>query len=309
MTWIIKLFLRNDTINKYPLIMLKKHKLPLVALAIIVIGFIVFIILQYSNLSLLNPKGPIARAERDLAFVAVFLMLIVAVPMTASTFIIAYRYRAGNKNTKHEPDKQAGKMRVISWWAIPTVIVLILGFIIWKDTHKLDQYRPIESSVQPITIQVVALRWKWLFIYPKHGIATVNFIQFPEKTPINFELTADEAPMNSLWIPALGGQTYAMTGMSTKLHLMADNPGDFRGSAAELSGSGFSGMKFIARSSTQKDFEAWVQKIKQSSKVLDSAEYERLILPSENNSTSYYSSTEGDLYNKIITKYMAGMNH
>jgi len=284
-------------------------KLPLVVLSILVIGFIIFIILQYSNLALLNPMGPIAKAERDLAFTVVLLMLIVAIPMTFSTFIIAYKYRVGNKNTKYEPDQQAGKLKIISWWAIPSVIVLILGFIIWKDTHKLDQYRPIDSSVQPITIQVVALRWKWLFIYPKYGIATVNFIQFPEKTPINFELTADEAPMNSLWIPALGGQTYAMTGMSTKLHLMADNLGDFNGSAAELSGSGFSGMKFIARASTQSDFESWVQEVKQSSKVLDSAEYERLILPSENNSALYYSSTDGDLYNKIINKYMAGMNH
>lgn len=289
--------------------MLKKSKLPLIVLSVLVIGFIVFIILQYSNLALLNPKGPIARAERDLGFVVVFLMLIVAIPMTVSTFIIAYKYRAGNKNAKYEPDKQAGTLKIISWWAIPSVIVLILGFIIWKDTHRLDQYRPIESNVQPITIQVVALRWKWLFIYPKYNIAAVNFVQFPEKTPINFELTADKAPMNSLWIPELGGQIYAMTGMSTKLHLMADSIGDFRGSAAELSGSGFSGMNFIARASNEKDFESWVRGVKKSSKVLDSVEYERLILPSENNSASYYSSTEGDLYNKIIMKYMADMNH
>lgn len=183
------------------------------------------------------------------------------------------------------------------------IIVATIAAITWKATHHLDPYKPINSKVEPVKIQVVALRWKWLFIYPKQNIATINFVQFPKDTPVNFELTSD-APMNSFWIPSLSGQIYAMTGMSTKLHLVADKEGDYPGSAAEINGVGFSGMKFTARSSTKDQFDEWVAGVKRDGKALSAKSYEKLSLPSINESVAHYSSVESGLYNKIIMKYM-----
>lgn len=261
------------------------------------------ILVNGSNIAVLNPKGIIALQERNLMSIAFVLMLLVIIPLFVFTFFIAWKYRASNTKAAYAPDSDHNTKLEFLWWAMPAVIILTLAVITWKSTHELDPYKPLKVSVRPITIQVIALQWKWLFIYPEQNIAAVNFIQFPERTPINFELTAD-APMNSFWIPSLGGQIYAMAGMRTQLHLIADSPGDFAGSAAEISGRGFSGMKFIARASSQADFDAWVQSIKQSSNTLDLTEYNNLTEPSENNPVVFYSSTGENLYNKIIMKYM-----
>jgi cytochrome o ubiquinol oxidase subunit 2 len=150
---------------------------------------------------------------------------------------------------------------------------------------------------------VVALQWKWLFIYPGQNIATVNFVQFPENTPVNFIITAD-APMNSFWIPQLGGQIYAMPGMSTQLHLMANGAGSYRGVSANLSGQGFADMKFIAKSSSSADFKRWVHSVSYSHNALSLAGYDKLALPSQNNLPAAYSSKPTGLYDTIITKYM-----
>jgi cytochrome o ubiquinol oxidase subunit 2 len=157
----------------------------------------------------------------------------------------------------------------------------------------------LESNTKPLKIQVVALQWKWLFIYPEQGIATVNFVQFPEQTPINFEITAD-APMNSFWIPQLGGQIYAMPGMVAKLHLIADKEGSYRGSSANLSGKGFAGMKFIAKSSSEADFEAWVDSVRQSGPI----DYTKVAEPSEYAPAAFYSLSDDNLFNQIVMKYM-----
>ena len=173
-----------------------------------------------------------------------------------------------------------------------------------ESTHNLDPYKPITSNVAPITIQVVALDWKWLFIYPEQNIATVNFIQIPVGTPINFRITGD-APMNSFWIPQLAGQVYAMAGMDTRLSLMASEEGEYAGLSANYSGFGFSGMKFVAKASTQESFDAWVETVRQSPTTLSMDEYTVLAQKSRNNIASYYSSVEENLYGKIIMKYMA----
>ena len=167
-----------------------------ILLELVILGYI---FLGNANLQLLNPKGPIAQAQRDLGFIVVAIMMVVAIPMTLSTFFIAYKFREHGM-AKYDPDMKTSRSRVLLWWLIPTVIVLILATFIWKDTHRLDPYKPLESNIKPLIIQVVALQWKWLFIYPEQNIATVNYIQFPQDTPISFELTAD-APMNSFWIP------------------------------------------------------------------------------------------------------------
>jgi len=182
-------------------------------------------------------------------------------------------------------------------------IILILAVLTWNSSHDLDPFKPIVSDKPPITIQVVALQWKWLFIYPQQNIASVNIIQFPNQTPINFEVTAD-APMNSFWIPQLGGQIYAMPGMSTQLHLMADTEGTYRGSSANISGKGFAGMNFSAKSTSQADFDQWVALVHQTRNNLSLAKYNNLAKPSQNNPLSYYSSSQSGLYDRVVMKYM-----
>jgi cytochrome o ubiquinol oxidase subunit 2 len=277
----------------------------LLIIGLIVIGILILVFYAISNnIALLNPKGIIALQERNIIYLDVFLMFLVVIPMFIIALLIAHKYKEDSKKAKYVPDWKNSKLLVLVWWTVPAVLVLVLAVINWKNTHALDPFAPLESNVKSLTIQVIALRWKWLFIYPEQNIATVNYIQFPVDTPINFELSSDDAPMNSFWIPQLGGQMYAMTGMGTKLHLIANTIGDFSGSAAEINGAGFSGMRFVARSSSNEDFERWVEKVHKSSKTLDADEYDMLSKPSENNPVVFYSSTVPGLYNKIIMKYM-----
>jgi cytochrome o ubiquinol oxidase subunit II len=251
-----------------------------------------------------DPQGPIALQERNLIILAVLLMLVVAIPMLITLYMFAWRYRAGNKKaTKYDPEHTGSVPKQILWWVIPAVIIVILGFIDWKSTHALDPYKPIVSSNPPITVEVVALQWKWLFIYPVQGIATVNYLEFPEQTPVHFELTAD-APMSSFWIPELGSQIYAMAAMQTQLDLLASTTGEYDGKDTEINGAGYAGMTFTAQSVTQDDFNAWVASVKQSSSSLTTDAYSALAEPSEYVPPAYYSSVDPDLYDTILMKYM-----
>lgn len=283
--------------------MSKKSKY--IVLFIIVIGFISIAIwyLHGTNIAVLNPKGPIAHQERNLIYVALALSLIVVIPVFTLTGLFAWRYREGNTKAKYSPDLAGNRIAETIWWVIPTALITVLAVITWRASHSLDPYKPISSVNKPLTIQVVALDWKWLFIYPQQNIASVNFFQFPNNTPLNFEITSD-APMNSFWIPQLGGQIYAMPGMSTQLHLMATSYGSYNGSSANISGEGFANMTFIAKSTSKADFNTWVSSVKHSSKQLGSSQYESLRLPSQNNPISFYSSTANGLYNTIVDKYI-----
>jgi cytochrome o ubiquinol oxidase subunit II len=257
-----------------------------------------------ANFALLSPKGVIAAGQKHVLLTSVLLMFVLAVPFYIATFLIIHRYKVDNNNdTLYQPDLSGTTFKQMLLWVLPAALVFCLSVIIWKSSHALDPFKEIRSDSKPITIQVVALDWKWLFIYPEHNIATVNFVEFPENTPINFVLTAD-APMNSFWIPELGGQMYAMAGMSTKLNLMAGQQGEFRGSAAEINGDGFSGMNFIAKSVSGSEYEQWINSVKQSNLILSSEEYSKLANPSKNNSVVYYSSADTSLYNNILSKYM-----
>lgn len=195
------------------------------------------------------------------------------------------------------------KLAEFFWWGIPLLFTAIIAVITWQQTHALDPYKPIESDKKPLKIQVVALQWKWLFIYPEENIASLNFFQIPVGTPIHFEITAD-APMNSFWIPHLGGQIYAMPAMRTQLHLIANNPGDFRGSSANISGVGFADMHFITRASSEVDFQQWVEFAKNSSKTLGLEEYNQMVAPSRANPPETFQLGEKGLFNHIIMKYM-----
>lgn len=259
--------------------------------------------IQSATFALLSPKGIIAAQEKSLMLTALMLMLSVVAVVFALYFFVVWKYRANNSQSRYSPESDSQRAFWLIW-LIPGSVIFIIAGLIWETTHELDPYRPLNLPVKPLTVQVVALRWKWLFIYPEQRIASVNFLQFPEKTPLNLELTAD-APMNSFWIPQLGGQMYAMTGMSTSLHLMAQEAGDYQGSAAEISGQGFAGMRFLARSSAPEDFNGWVSRVKATGASLDWAEYKRLSQPSENEAPRTYALTDVDLYNSIMAQFMA----
>jgi len=254
------------------------------------------------NMTLLDPKGQVGLDERNLIITATLLMLLVVVPVIVMTFLFAWKYRASNTDAVYTPKWSHSTKIEIAVWAVPVLIIIALGYVTYKSTHALDPYKPLESDVKPITIEVVAMDWKWLFIYPEQGIATVNKIVFPANTPINFKITSD-AVMNSFFIPALGGQIYAMAGMQTKLHLIANENAEMDGISANYSGAGFTGMKFKAISTTQEEFDAWISEVKKAPKQLEQAEYAALSKPSQNNPVALYSSVTPNLFQTIVDKY------
>ncbi len=251
---------------------------------------------------LLNPKGPIASDERDLLITAVLLMLIIVLPVIVLTCVIAYRYRASNTSAKYDPKFHSLKLE-ITWWVLPIIIIAILGTITWISTHKLDPYKPIDSNVKPIKVQVISLQWRWLFIYPEQHIATMNFVEFPVNTPIDFEITSD-APMNSFVIQQLAGQIYSMAGMKTQLHLLASEKGDYRGLSVAFSGDGFSNMFFTAHVVDQAEFNEWVVKTQNVNNPLTLNSYNALALPSEDTKTMFFNVVDDALFDEVIKKYM-----
>ncbi|PCI76768.1 ubiquinol oxidase subunit II [Candidatus Aerophobetes bacterium] len=282
---------------------MKTIKSLLIAAVIIGVLALLGVYIANNNIPVLQPQGLIASKEKHLIVTCVLLMLIVVVPVYILAIVFAVRYRKSNEKARHEPDWEHNTIAEVCWWGIPLVIIAILSVIIWKSSHDLNPFKPLDSNKKPLVVQVVALEWKWLFLYPEQGIATVNWVQFPADTPINFQITAD-APMNSFWIPALGGQIYAMPGMRAKLHLIADKPGEYRGVSANMSGTGFAGMTFTAKSCTEQDFDHWVQTVQSQGGVMDEETYTHLLEPSQYHSVTTYGSMENDLFKKIIMKYM-----
>lgn len=253
-------------------------------------------------------EGHIADRQRELIYFALLLSLVVVVPVFVLLGIIIWRYRASNTKAKYSPHLDGNRALEFIWWAIPSVLIVILSVVTWRASHELDPYKPLTMNAKPVTVQVVALQWKWLFIYPEEGIATVNYLQVPEKTPINFQITSD-APMNSFWIPQLGGQVYAMSGMNTKLHLIADHVGTYDGSSANISGEGFASMRFKVDSRTATDYHTWTQQIRAASPNLTAKSYDELAKPSKFAPVTYYGSVEPNLYDTIVMKYMAPDHH
>lgn len=280
-----------------------KFKFLIGILAIILGVCAIVFVLTHESALVTHPKGIIAQNQLTLIQTIILLMLIVTVPAMVLFYLFAWIYRSKNSKTVHEPEKNLSAWGELILWIIPTLVVMPMIVITWYAAHELDPYQPIKSDVKPLKIQVVALDWKWLFIYPEQGIAALNFVQFPAQVPIHFELVADGSPMNSFWIAQLSGQIYAMTGMITQLHLMADEPGEYAGRAAEINGAGYADMTFVAKSTTQKEFEAWVAKVKASKEKLNHAVYSDLVKPSTNLPVTLYSSVEKDLFSYIAMKY------
>jgi cytochrome o ubiquinol oxidase subunit 2 len=293
--------MRKPVINK---------KVKIVFIGLLAIAFVTVAASYINSLSIdiLNPKGVIAAKQYNLLVFTTILGFIVVVPVFIITIAIAWRYREGNTKAAYTPNASTNRLAETIWWGIPVVLIIILSIVTWISTYDLDPHKPLASNVKPLTVQVVALDWKWLFIYPEQNIATVNLVQFPVNTPVNFEITAD-APMNSFWIPQLGGQIYAMAGMTTKLNLNATENGEYKGSSANISGEGFAGMKFTAKASSQTDFDHWVTLVKKSQNHLTNDEYDKLATKSQNNPTTYYASSAEGLYDTILMKYMAPAAH
>lgn len=276
----------------------------LIILLVLGAGALLTLYIASHNIAVLEPKGLISGQERDLIVTCSLLMLVVVVPVLILTFVFAWKYRESNEKSKHTPDWEHNYIAEMCWWGVPFVIIVILAVITWKTSHELNPFKPIITEKKPVEIQAVALNWKWLFIYPEQGIATINFVQFPEKTPINFEITAD-APMNSFWIPQLGGQIYAMPSMRSKLYLLANERGSYSGRSSNISGKGFAGMVFTAKSTSDEEFNEWVDSVSGSAKSLNMESYDELVKPSEYDPVSYYILSDKDLFNKIIMKYAA----
>ncbi|MBB2978445.1 cytochrome o ubiquinol oxidase subunit 2 [Paraburkholderia tropica] len=254
---------------------------------------------------LLDPKGSVGVAEKELIATATWAMLLVVVPVILLTLYFAWRYRASNRDATYAPKWAHSTAIEVVVWTIPAIIILFLAILTWKTTHELDPYKPLESNTKPINVEVVALDWKWLFIYPDLGIASVNQLAVPVGTPVNFRITSDSV-MNSFFIPQLGTQVYAMAGMQTRLHLIADHAGDYAGISSNYSGRGFSDMKFRTIATSQQDFDAWVQKVKASRADLTMDQYASVAQPQEKAPVAYFSTVDPKLFNNIIAKYNNG---
>jgi cytochrome o ubiquinol oxidase subunit II len=256
-----------------------------------------------STILLFNPKGPIGEAQRFLIIAAIVLMAIVVIPVFIMAFWFSRKYRADNTASTYMPKWSYAPKIDLVMWAVPVVIVIFLAFLAWTRTQALDPYKPIASAHQPITIEAVSLDWKWLFIYPEENIATVNEITFPVGVPLSFKLTSDTV-MTSFFIPQLGSQMYAMGGMQTRLHLLADKPGAYAGHNQQISGRGYANMHFKAHAVSPEEFQAWVQKVRQAPEKLDLERYEKLAKPSEGYyPVTYFSAVKPDLFLSIIRKY------
>jgi cytochrome o ubiquinol oxidase subunit 2 len=287
----------------------KKRKGPAAILARMLIcfaayGLLIFSLLKGKNVALLNPSGAIASQQRDILIFVAVVVLAVALPTVLVLYFMAWRYRDSNSKSTYHSEAKRGKIFEVWIWAFPTLIMLLLAVVLVPVTHKLQPNKALVSDNKTLNIQVVAMRWKWLFIYPDQNIASVNFVQIPKDTPVAFDLTADDAPMSSFWVPNLSGQLYAMTGHVNQLNLIANKTGDFGGRSAEINGAGFEGMKFTARVTSSDDFNTWVHDTKRSSTILDENSYSDLLKPSQNNPVQYFAYVDSSLFNAAIDKYM-----
>ncbi|WP_216840621.1 ubiquinol oxidase subunit II [Dyella sp. S184] len=247
----------------------------------------------------LLPKGPVGAQEKQLLLEALIPMLMVITPIIILTLWFAWWFRASNARAKYRPQWEYSGAIEFSIWMIPMLVILFLGSLAWVGAHQLDPYRPLASKQKPLVVQVVALDWRWLFIYPEQGVASVNELAVPINTPVSFKLTSATV-MNSFFIPSLGGQVYAMPGMQTQLQLQANEAGNYRGLSAQFSGDGFSDMHFQVLATDAAGFEAWVARTKSAATQLDATAYDRLVADHKVGEVTYYFPVSGDLFDHAI---------
>lgn len=269
---------------------------------LIMLALAVLQITGCESMIVFDPKGPVGAEQRDLIYFTMELCLIVTVPVCILTAWILWRFRdkKGNKALYQPIWSHSTKLEII-WWGIPIAIIFTLAIVTARYTYALDPAKPLASEAKPVTIQVTSLDWKWLFQYPDQGIATVNYLVFPEDTPVRFELTSD-GPMNSFWIPQLGGMIYTMSGMATTLYLQADEAGDYMGTGANFTGREFGKMGFTAKAVAPEVFDKWVREAKAGGNALTEDGYRKLALPSISDRMTYASIPSG-LFERIVHEY------
>jgi len=252
----------------------------------------------------LDPHGPVGQLERVILGDATAIMLAVVIPVIVLTLAFAWWFRAGNKRASYRPEwEYAGRIELIIW-AIPALVVLFLGGIAWIGSHDLDPPKPLESAASPLEVEVVSLDWRWLFIYPRQGVATVNYLVVPTGVPVHFRLTSTSV-MNSFFIPQLGSQIYTMAGMTTQLNLRADKPGSYSGLSAQFSGPGFSDMRFTLRAESAEGFSTWIAQTRERGGVLDSASFAELVRPTRASGELTYGSVRDDPFETVAAGHLA----
>lgn len=267
-------------------------------------------VLSGCNLQVLNPAGDIAARQGHLILVATALMLIVIIPVIALTFWFAWRYRASNTQATYKPDWDHSTQLELVIWGVPLLIIIALGAVTWIGTHLLDPYRPlgriaegrpVPEAVKPLEVQVVALDWKWLFVYPEYGVASVNQMAAPVDRPITFRLTSSST-MNAFYVPALAGMIYTMPAMETKLHAVMNKAGDYEGFSSHYSGAGFSHMRFRFHALSDEGFDRWIEEARAGGQALTRAEYLQLEVPSSREPSRLYASVDAGLFDAVVNR-------
>lgn len=256
------------------------------------------------SFQVLSPSGPVSRTIDELFWITMALMTLVLIPVFGMTAWFIWKFRASNQQAHYAPHWDAAPW--IEWlvWLFPSLIILILGTLTWIYTHRLDPYKPlaVDATTAPLEVQVVALDWKWLFIYPDQHIASLNQLVIPVNRPVSFKITSNTV-MNSFFIPKLGGQIFAMAGMATQLHLLADKPGHYTGENTQYSGRGFPYQSFEVIAATANEFSTWVKSAQISTNRLDMERFEQLAKPSTRDPVSYYAGISPDLFQNILRQF------
>jgi cytochrome o ubiquinol oxidase subunit 2 len=246
-----------------------------------------------------DPKGPVGSQEKQLLLEALIPMLMVITPIIMLTLWFAWWFRASNTRAKYRPRWEYSGAIEFSIWMIPMLVILFLGSLAWVGAHQLDPYRSLTSKQKPLVVQVIAMDWRWLFIYPEQGVASINELAIPVDTPVAFRLTSATV-MNSFFIPSLGGQIYAMPGMQTQLQLQASEAGNYRGLSAQYSGAGFSDMHFQVLATDAAGFKAWIERTKSAATRLDTTAYDVLAADHKVGEVAYYFPVSDDLFDHAI---------
>jgi cytochrome o ubiquinol oxidase subunit 2 len=254
--------------------------------------------------AVLDPRGPVGHADRKILIDSLAIMLAIGVPTILATFAFAWWFRASNTRARYRPEWEFSGAIELVVWSIPAMVIILLGGVAWIGSHELDPAKPLSSDKAPLEIQVVSLDWKWLFIYPEHGIASVNHLVVPAGVPLHFSLTSASV-WNAFFVPQLGSMIYTMNGMRTQLNLQADEPGTFHGLSAHFSGDGFSDMHFPVRAVRDDEFAAWVKATRGVGPSLDGTAYTALARQSASLPPATYGAVTPELFAQVVRQELA----
>jgi len=287
------------SMSRRPAFLLQRQPLP----CRMSVALIVLLSVSGCSGGVLDAQGPVGAADAKILLNALGIMLVIVVPTIVAILAFGWWFRASNTRARYRPDfVYSGGIELVVW-SIPIMVILFLGGVIWIGSHDLDPFKPISSADKPTEVQVVSLDWKWLFIYPDQGVASVNELAVPAGIPVHFSLTSASV-MNMFFVPQLGTMIATMNGMVTQLHLAADKPGEFYGQSAQFSGDGFSDMNFILRAVPQDAFAQWIATARQSGSALDRTSYLALCQQSSSVRPFTYRTVDASLFNAVVNQQL-----